>query len=166
MSTINKFPRSGYDVTVVSKKDILKTIDDNILDKEVLNEILTQLENDAEIYLRKGEWAGIPFLGNIRIPPAIQLKNSDEQKELIKEARESLTKEKYILFRKALAEENSFIAKQNKIYRTRLSSNIRRYNMLYRVLRILKGFHVANFIVYSVSDIKPCINQDVEYGTE
>lgn len=166
MSTIRKFPRGGYDVTVVSRKDIIRTIDDNILDKEVLKEILTQLEKDTEDYLLAGKWVGIPFLGNIRIPPMVALQNSKEQQDLIKEARENLTKEKYILFRKALSSENTFIVKQNKVYRTLLTSNIRKHNLLYRILKVTRGFHQANFILYSLYGIKPFNYEEVEYDTE
>ena len=38
---VRKFPAmGGYDVTIVNKNDILKTIDDNIIDKEIAYEII------------------------------------------------------------------------------------------------------------------------------
>lgn len=166
MPTICKFPRGGYDITVVNKRDILKTIDDNILDKEVLKEILTQLEIDEEAFLREGRWVGVPFLGNVRIPPMTKLIHSEEQKALIKDARANLSREKYLVFRKDLVADNYKLLREDKFKRQQLAMNIRKYKYLYRKIRIKRGFNVANFIITNLKDITPVEVNTTVYGTE
>ena len=58
---VRKFPAmGGYDVTIVNKDDILKTIDDNIIDKEIAYEIIRELELSYQRYVSASEAANIP----------------------------------------------------------------------------------------------------------
>ena len=94
---VRKFPAmGGYDVTIVNKNDILKTIDDNIIDKEIAYEIITSLELSCQKYVSAGDTAGIPYIGKIkeRLTAAI----ARENKEALNDAREVLDKEHYIAF--------------------------------------------------------------------
>ncbi len=51
-----KFPSStGKQVLIENKESILKTIDDNIIDKDVAMMILVQLEKDAQRHLEADE---------------------------------------------------------------------------------------------------------------
>lgn len=64
---VRKFPAmGGYDVTIVNKDDILKTIDDNIIDKEIAYEIITSLELSCQKYVSAGDTAGIPYIGKLK----------------------------------------------------------------------------------------------------
>lgn len=103
MPNTYKFPNGGYDVIVLRKQDILNTIDDNIIDKEVALAVIKQCEVDASNFLKEGKWAGIPFLGNIRIPKHKLVQRSKDIQELIQSARENMDSNKYILFRRELA---------------------------------------------------------------
>ncbi len=94
-----KFPgEGGSDVHIVRKKDILKTIDLNITDKDIALELISKLEKDAAEYMTKGIWISIPFIGNIKIKDSLAAYN--ENSELFKEAKDTMTKEEYVLFRK------------------------------------------------------------------
>ena len=62
-----KFPSStGKQVLIENKASILKTIDDNIIDKDVAMMILVQLEKDAQRHLEADEVTAIPYLGKIK----------------------------------------------------------------------------------------------------
>ncbi len=94
-----KFPgEGGSDVHVVRKKDILKTIDINITDKDIALELITKLERDAAEYMTRGLWVSVPYIGNIKIKDSLAAYN--ENSELFKEAKETMTKDEYIVFRK------------------------------------------------------------------
>ena len=85
MADTFKFPNGGYDVTICRKKDILECIDENIIDKDVALAIVEHCEYTAADYIKEGVWAGIPFIGNIRISKTKQLLKSDEQQAHIAE---------------------------------------------------------------------------------
>ena len=112
---VRKFPAmGGYDVTIVNKNDILKTIDDNIIDKEIAYEIITSLELSCQRYVAAGDTAGIPYIGKIkeRLTAAI----ARENKETLDDAKEALDKKRY---------------KYNKVYKLEIarivSHNRRQY---------------------------------------
>lgn len=127
---VRKFPAmGGYDVTIVNKNDILKTIDDNIIDKEIAYEIITSLELSCQKYVSAGDTAGIPYIGKIkeRLTAAI----ARENKEALNDAREVLDKEHYIAFKHALFADESKRYKYNKVYKLEIarvvSHNRRQY---------------------------------------
>ena len=127
---VRKFPAmGGYDVTIVNKDDILKTIDDNIIDKEIAYEIITSLELSCQKYVSAGDTAGIPYIGKIkeRLTAAI----ARENKEALNDAREALDKEHYIAFKHALFVDETKRYKYNKVYKLEIarvvSHNRRQY---------------------------------------
>ena len=117
MADTFKFPNGGYGVIVVRKEDILSSIEGNILDKEIALDIIKQLETDAANLLSEGKWVGIPFMGNIRIPVERQILDSEENRELLKEAKELLPTEDFVMFRKKLAGKAYEEAKQERFYK-------------------------------------------------
>lgn len=127
---VRKFPAmGGYYVTIVNKNDILKTIDDNIIDKEIAYEIITSLELSCQKYVSAGDTAGIPYIGKIkeRLTAAI----ARENKEALDDAKEVLDKEHYIAFKYALFADESKRYKYNKVYKLEIarvvSHNRRQY---------------------------------------
>ena len=127
---VRKFPaRHGYDVTIVNKNDILKTIDDNIIDKEIAYEIITSLELTCQKYVSAGDSAGIPYIGTIkeRLGAAIARKNT----KALNDAKEALDKEHYIAFKNALFVDETIRYKYNKVYKLEIarvvSHNRRQY---------------------------------------
>ena len=147
-----KFP-NGNDVTVVRKQDVLDCIDANIIDKEIALEIVTMCELDANNFIREGRWTGIPFMGNIRKSKYIQLQ--EEQKELVAEAKENLSPERYVLFRKNLAIDNGKRAKAEKYYRYIVSQIVTKNRALFNSLCDEKGEPYARFILFAYSSIEP-----------
>ena len=82
MSDIFKFPR-GYDVKILRKSDVIASINANIIDKDVALAIVKKCEIDAANFLREGRWAGIPYIGNIRIPKGREKFLSEETQEIL-----------------------------------------------------------------------------------
>lgn len=117
---VRKFPAmGGYNVTIVNKNDVLKTIDDNIIDKEIAYEIITSLELSCQKYVSAGDTAGIPYIGKIkeRLTAAI----ARENKETLDDAIEVLDREHYIAFKRALFADESRRYKYNKVYKLEIA---------------------------------------------
>ena len=142
MEETYKFP-GGNDVKVVRKQDIVDCINTNIVDKEVALAIVQQCELDAANFLSQGRWAGIPFMGNLRVSKVTQLQKSKEQQELIDIARETVSKEEYVLFRRNLAYDNDRRIKAQKYYNYVLSMAVSRNRPLFKKLCKEKGISYA-----------------------
>ena len=142
MEETYKFP-GGNDVKVVRKQDIVDCINTNIVDKEVALAIVQQCELDAANFLSQGRWAGIPFMGNLRVSKVAQLQKSKEQQEIINIARETVSKEEYVLFRRNLAYDNDRRIKAQKYYNYVLSMAVSRNRPLFKKLCKEKGISYA-----------------------
>lgn len=149
MADVYRFPNGGYEVTVCKKQDILDCLDKNITDKEVLLDIIKQLEKDAADFIKKGRWTGIPFIGNIRVPEFTKLRNSEEQRELIAEAKDTLDHDQYIMFRKRLNIDTATKVKKERYYKYILSIAINRNNKTFRTLCKRKGETYARVFLFT-----------------
>ena len=156
MPTTSVFPYSKYEVEVYDKTDIISEINQSDIDKDLLVEIIDDLEEDIINFIKDGRWTGIPYLGNIRIPEGIVLNNTPEQKELISDAYNTMTRKEYGMFRYKLAVDNDIRIKSKRLFNYKASMNIRKFPKLYR--RICK-IHDANFVkifMYTLSNINEC----------
>ena len=151
MADTFNFP-NGFEVKVFRKSDIIDCIDANIIDKETALAVITQCELDASNFIREGRWTGIPYIGNIRIPEAKKRFNSEENKELLETAKETMPKEQYVLFRKRLAVDITKKIKQEKLYRSIVAMVASRNPYLYRKYCNNKGENIARLHMYMISD--------------
>ena len=147
-----KFP-NGYEVKVVRKADILACIEENIIDKEVALAIVKQCEIDAANFLREGRWAGIPFIGNIRIPKTTQILMTEESKEIIEEAKENLDKDKYVLFRKSYLNDIGKRVKIERYYRYEVSKFVGKNQRFFKKLAAANGDEYARFLCYTLKEL-------------
>lgn len=159
MANTRTFPNNGYDIVVCRKEDILQTIDDNVLDKDIALALINQLEMDAANFLKEGRWTGIPFIGNIRIPKARQILESDETQALVDEAKELLDSNKYILFRQQLGKEVSKQVKQERYYKYITSMAVANNRKLYKKLCETKGEHYARIYLFASYNITSVDNE-------
>lgn len=159
MADTFKFPNGGYEVVVLRKADILKSIDDNIIDKELALAIVQQCEIDAANFISTGKWTGIPFIGNIRIPKAKQYETSDEQQALIEAAKQELDHTKYCLFRRELSAENARRAKYQRYTNYIASICINNNKALFKKYCKTKGDNWAKCYFGTIARMKP-INYD------
>lgn len=159
MADVFKFPNDGYEVIVCKKHDILACIDENIVDKDIALAIVEQCEADAIEFIEQGRWAGIPFIGSIRIPKHKQLERSPEQQALIEEAKQNLTKEQYIVFRKNLSVENKIQAKNERYFNYITSIAINNNRKLYKKLCTEKGEHYARIFLFASKHITSIDNE-------
>lgn len=153
MADIFKFPNGGYDVVVCRKQDIIDCIDKNIIDKEVALDIVTQCEKDAIEFIKQGRWAGIPFIGNIRVPKLKQLQDSEEQKELIDSAKEVLDKEQFVMFRKRLTIDNTIRIKNERYFKYIVSMEVNKNKSLFKKLSKTKGEHYAKVYLFATHHV-------------
>ena len=142
MADTFKFPNGGYDVTVCRKQDIIDCLDKNVIDKEVVLAIITQCEVDATNFLKEGRWTGIPYLGNMRVPLYKQKFEEINGKEILETAKETLDKNRYIVFRKELNANIGANIKQERLYRYMTSCYVTKHRKVYN--RLLKDRRAAN----------------------
>lgn len=158
MSKIYRFPNNGYEIEVVRKDDVIASIENNIIDKEVAYEIINQLEIDAANMLSDGKWVGIPKFGNIRANPYGYKSMSAEQKEMIRNAKEVLPHDKYIMFRKETIIKNNERVKINRFFSYTLSMSINKNKTLYKKLRVTHGETWTNIYFYAMFNVKAISN--------
>lgn len=149
MADVYRFPNGGYEVTVCKKQDILDCIDKNITDKEVLLDIINQCEYDAAEFIKQGKWTGLPFIGNIRANQVKVLLKSEEQQELISEAREVLDHDQYIMFRKQLNSNNADKVRKQRYFNYIVSMFVNKNKLIYRKLCNKKGEHFAKIFMFA-----------------
>lgn len=159
MQEIRKFPYSDYDVVLVDKDEILKTIDENIIDKDVATELIGSLEVKVCSALKEHKWCGIPYLGSIRVSDISLIKNTDEFKTIKRSAYNTMEKQAYIAFIKDFSKLN-----QEKInYRSMINAVIQinknkpKFKKWYNEMIDKKGIHYANVMLASRALISPMI---------
>lgn len=155
---VRRFP-DGYEVKVYRKKDIMKTVNQNIIDQDIALEIIEQCEIAANNYLKQGRWAGIPFMGSVKISEHYLVNNTLERKELINEARDFLDKDKYVLFRRKLHFEDSQRFKYNKYYKYVTAMTINKNKKVYKELCKTHGEAYANLYMFAIANITAIDNE-------
>lgn len=149
-----QFPRGGYQVEVLRKEDILNTINNNIIDKDIALDIIRKCEQDAIDYLQKGEWVSIPYIGSIRIPDTVKMFSDKEHQAILKSAEEELDEQKYILFRRSLANEIGKRVKVNRYVDYIVSKFVTANKKLYKRINDKHGEHVAKFLCYTLYNME------------
>ena len=137
MSEVFRFP-NGYDVKVLRKDDVISRINNNNIDKELLSLIITDCEESAIDYLKEGRWAGIPFIGNIRIPKIVESLTSEESKAILDGAKQQLELEKYNAFKTAYIKDKAIQVKVERYNNYVLSKLITKNEKLYK--RLIKEY--------------------------
>lgn len=153
MGETRRFPPEGYEVTLLRKQDVLKCIDENIIDKEIALEIVRRCEIDATNFLENGRWAGIPFLGNIRIPKIVQTFLSEDTQQLMAEAKQNLDANKYLLFRKQFATNAVKREDRERFYKYELSKFIGKNLKTFRALSSKHGDKLARIICFTLRNM-------------
>lgn len=148
-----KFPH-GYDVRVLRKEDVLNCIDDNIIDKDIALDIIKACEIDATNFIKEGRWAGIPFIGSIRIPKTVELLTSTESRELYKEAKDTLDTNKYVLFRHNYANYVGERVKTEKYYRYITSKFVGKNQKFFKRLSKKTNDVYARFYCYTLNELE------------
>ena len=153
MPESRKFPPEGYQVTVLRKQDVLKCIDENIIDKEIALEIVRRCEIDAANFVKDGRWAGIPFLGNLRIPKIVQTFLSEDTQQLMAEAKENLDEHKYLLFRRQFATDAVKREDRERFYKYELSKFVGKNLKFFRKLAAEQGEKLARVKCFTLRNM-------------
>lgn len=153
MADTFRFPPAGYDVRVLRKEDVLATIEKNIIDKDIALAIVKRCEIDAANFLREGRWAGIPFMGNIRIPTAVQKLMTEESKAILEEAQQTLDADKYVLFRKSYSNDIGKQVKIERYYRYVVSKFVGKNTKFFNTISKKKGEGYARFLCYTLTEL-------------
>lgn len=153
MNDTIKMPNGGYDIKVVRKEEVIECINNNIIDKEVMLAFINQFEVDATNFLEQGRWTSLPYMGTLRLSKYKEIMSSDEIKELDKEAKESLDKNRYILFRKNLRVDIAKRIKRDRVFRYILSQMVNKNKSFYHYLIETRGNKIAEFVLFTLFDI-------------
>lgn len=148
-----KFPPNGYEVIVLRKQDVLDCIEENIIDKEIALDIVRRCEIDATNFLKEGRWAGIPFIGNIRIPKQVQRFMSEDMQKTMQDARENLDKDKYLLFRKQVVDDTFKQIKEDRYYKYEVSKFVGKNLHIFKYLTVKHGDAMARFICFTLREM-------------
>ena len=159
MADTFKFPNGGYDVTILKKQDILNCIEENIIDKEIALEIVEHCEQAAAEFISNGFWAGIPFIGNIRIPKGRLMEEDPVQQRLIEEAKETLDHNQYIIFRRQLKSDNGKRIRQQRYFNYITSQAVAKNRKLYNKLCSEKGEAYAKLFLFASKHITAVNNE-------
>lgn len=157
MSNLEKrfFPYSDVEITIVRKDDILKTIDDNIIDKDIANELISHLETRAEKSLMNHKWTGFPFLGSIRIPPGLSPETLHRTRDATMYARDNMSHEQYVMFTKQCAYDAFQINKYRAYFDTIKTRAINQHRIEYHNLCYSKGKNYAICKITFKYNLKP-----------
>ena len=133
MKDTRTFP-DGYELNIVRRSDILNELRDTVTDFDVVMEVVTHCEKEVGQRLLKGEWAGLPFMGNFKINEVTQINKTEERRELYKDMKKELTKEEFRSFRKDLALSDNIQIEREKRYNREATVaanvNLKRYRKL------------------------------------
>uniref|UniRef100_A0AAU8MI32 DNA binding protein HU beta n=1 Tax=Geladintestivirus 1 TaxID=3233133 RepID=A0AAU8MI32_9CAUD len=154
------YPHGGYEITVVSKEDILETMEANIKDKEVMFEILKRLEIDATKFLNEGRWTGIPYLGSIKFKEG-RLDNYRNHKEILEDAVKTMTRREYYMFRTELAKDTDAKIRANRYINWITSMSVKKNKKLYKKLCVNYSIEIAKVILFSLYKVKEVEHFDI-----
>ena len=153
MNDTIKMPNGGYDVKVVRKEEVLKCIDSNILDKDIMLAFINQFEIDASNFLSQGRWTSLPYIGTLRKNQYKELIESEKIRELDEAAKENLDRNKYILFRKDLRNDIARAIKRERLYKYTLSQVVKKNKSFYNYIERTKGELYARVICHSMYEL-------------
>lgn len=148
------------DVTIVHKEAILKTINQNIVDKDIALDLIIQLEKDAADYITQGKITGVPYIGRVEFKVgSIALK---EHADELAEAKKHLDQEQFLAFKKDIAYEANEHAKYESFFRYRASMGIKRNKRTYANIVQDRGEHYAKIKMFA----RIVISDDIRYNKE
>lgn len=158
-----KFP-NGFDIEICRKQDIINLLGDDV-DKELVLTLVTQCETDAINFINEGRWAGIPYLGNMRVPKNKQKFEEIGGYELLETAKQELDKRQYEAFKKDLNAKVVIDIKQERLYRYMTSCFVTKHRKTYDrfasyALNLKSRDAFARFMCYSCIELTPCISID------
>lgn len=153
---------NGFKVAIIKKEDLIKTIEDNIIDKNVAYELINSLSCDIAKNIEEERWTSVPYMFTLQ--PNLLKRINDKNKEVIDDARNVLSKEDYIIFKKDL---NKFTTEQIRLERVskyKASMFASKNTWLYRKF-LTHGNSFATCMCYFLSCMKPTIDyRDIVYG--
>lgn len=133
MSEIRNYP-NGYEITICKRRDILDCLDKNIIDKQVVSSVIEELEDDLLNYVLNDIPASIPTLGSIKYIEEKKIKNSEEIRSLLKEGRDLLSKDEYIMLKSKLNKDVYSKVSGDRYYKYITSKYIKDNSEFYKFL--------------------------------
>lgn len=161
MADIKHFP-DGYEVLVCKRQDILDCLDENVIDKELVMDVISDCELQLAEYVKNGVWAGLPFIGSFKWSEEKKIHDAPETQELINTAKETLSNNEYKAFRAKLGADICNATKKERL-RGVMTAQYRKRNKLYwrqianrpQLANCIDKEVVVRFICGTFMDIEP-----------
>lgn len=151
-----------YDIVIRKKDDILKTIQRDVTDGEVLNDIISSLERSIANNIINKENTSLPLIGRLDINLSKQ--SLYKNIPILKTAKKVMTENQYLVFKKELArdEQERINHERNvnwlktrakndniRLYKSLVKIHGENYALLYCYFQSLMTIHNSKHIDYS-----------------
>lgn len=165
---IIKFPHGFKEIQYVDRDDVLKTIDDNILDKDVAMELIEQTEHLIAEYASHGVWCSLPYMGALSESVYSNFKKDPENKKAIEEVRSILDTKQFRVFSRRLGQTEIIRFKRKRTFEFYASIEINKDKYNYFKLSRNKGENYAKLVYYFKHFIQEvhASNPLIKYETE
>lgn len=151
-----------YKIVVVPRSEIIKTIQENILDGEVLFDIIDSLERTAAESISDCMYTSLPYIGAIK--PDLRKYSLHQNRETLNDAKNHKSKEEYLIFKKNLTDSELMRIKAAEKVEHYMWLSKRKYKHLYNKLCDEHGEVYASIMVYCKIFVKPCKHGIAELG--
>lgn len=151
-----------YKIVIVPKADIIKTIQENVTDGEILYDIINSLEDHAKDNIKQLKHVSLPYIGTVK--PDLRKCSAHKNFETLKEARDTKTKAEYLVFRRNLT--NSEVLRIKAVEKVEHYMHVgkTKYKDLYEKLCAEREDFYPDIIVFLKCFIKPVKHGLAELG--
>lgn len=151
-----------YKIVIVPKADIIKTIQENVTDGEILNDIISSLEDYAKTNIQNLKHVSLPYIGTIK--PDLRKCSVDANYETLKNARDTKTKAEYLVFKRNLTNSELIRIKAIEKVDHYMEVGKSRYKDLYEYLCSQREDFYPSMVVFLKCFIKPVKHGLAELG--
>lgn len=151
-----------YKIVVVPKADIIKTIQENVTDGEILYDIINSLEDYAKENIQNLKHVSLPYIGTIK--PDLRKCSASRNAETLREAKETKTKSEYLVFKRNLTVSEITRIKAVEKVDHYMQVGKTKYKDLYEYLCAQREDFYPSIVVFLKCFIKPVRHGFAELG--
>jgi hypothetical protein len=135
-----------YVIVIKRKEDIIHTIQKDILDGEILDDIISSLERSIAHGIAAKQWVSLPYIGNIRLNREFISALNNRSK--FNTAKAVMNKNQYLVFRKQVIKEEKLRIVREKNIEWLIRRAKEKYKKLHKELVKRYGESYANMYCY------------------
>lgn len=150
-----------YVIVIKRKEDIIQTIQKDILDGEILDDIISSLERSIAHGIAARQWVSLPYIGNISLNKGYISALNNRSK--FDTAKKVMNKNQYLVFRKQIIKEEKLRIVREKNIEWFIRRAKEKHKKLHKELTKRYGESYANMYCYFknlVSIIEEPVNEE------